>query len=70
MYTQRTVKQSQREKLMWDRAKYLREYAYLLWFTSQDLRVIKVKGYTQANRRKLVIKQTVHNIDIALAMAL
>jgi hypothetical protein len=59
-----------RQQLLKDRADYLREYTYLLWFTSQDLRVIKVKGYTQANRRKLVIKQTVHNIDIALAMAL
>lgn len=61
---------TQREQLLVERAAYLREYAYLLWFTRQDLRIIKVKGYTQANRRKLVIKQTVHNIDIALEMAL
>jgi hypothetical protein len=61
---------TQREKLLREKQQYTREYAFLLSYTMKPLRVITVKGYTAANRRKLVIKATVAKIDEALGMAL
>jgi hypothetical protein len=59
-----------RSKLLREREAYVAEWVALNEYTMQDLRIIKVKGYTAANRRKIVIKATIANIDIALAMAL